>query len=170
MNFGIIHGGSPSSRPRASRTWRVALLSILASVLAGSFLASCSDPMAPSVHWISTDYTFAIDSLRVTTPVVLGDTLRVWLWAEIGPAPCFGFGESGWISAWHESDWSVHLIATGFQRWGGECSGEMVYLEWEEYAYVPPSLGFVEVIAEPGLVETVEVISRSSCELGARSN
>ena len=172
MKHGGMQSDSSKSMPGASGMWRVGVLSLLAAALAISLLVSCSEPTAPSDHWIwiVTDYAIPIDSLRVTTPVVLGDTLRVWLWAEIGPAPCYDFGEHGWVTAWHESDWSVHVTATGVHRSGGPCSGEIVYLEWEEYAYVPPSAGLVEIVAEPGLVETVEVIARTSCASGARSN
>ena len=170
MKHGGMQSDSSTSTPGASGTWRVSVSCLLAVALATSLLVSCSESTSPSTPWIATDYHIPIDSLRVTTPVVLGDTLRVWLWAEIGPAPCYDYGEYGWLSAWHESDWSVHVMATGVQRTGGPCSGEVVYLEWEEYAYVPPSAGLVEIVAEPGLVETVEVIARTRCESGARSN
>ena len=170
MKHGGMQSGSLMSGRVATGRRRFGVLTLVAVALVGGLVASCSEPTAPSEHWITTDYAILIDSLRVTTPVVLGDTLRVWLWAEIGPAPCYGFGEYGWITAWHESDWSVHVLATGFHRSGGACSGELVYLDWEEYAYVPTSLGLVEIVALPSLVETVEVIARTECESGARSN
>ena len=162
----------PGGRQHDSRKVqrRVASVASVCAVLllAGAILlTSCTEPTAPSVVWVVTDYSVPIDSMRVTSPIVLGDTLRVWLWGEVGPAPCYEF-YSIWASQW--TDWEVYLDAHGAMRSGGPCDGPITYLEGEEYAYVPPAEGLVQIHAYPGLVETVEVVSRQSWESGARSN
>jgi hypothetical protein len=136
-----------------------------ALLLAGTvLLVSCTEPTAPSGYvWVATDYSVPIDSMRVTSPVALGDTLRVWLWGEVGPAPCYEF-DSIWATHW--TDWEVYLDAHGTQRSGGPCDGPITYLEGEEYAYVPASEGLVLIHASPGLVDTVQVVSRQSRESG----
>ena len=162
---GRLHGLSKAQHRSTTVAGAFAVLLFASSVL----LVSCTEtePTGPSGVWTVTDYSVPIDSMRVASSIALGDTLRVWLWGEVGPAPCFEF-YSIWATHW--TDWEVYLDAHGAQRSGGPCDGAITYLEGEEYAYVPPSEGLVRIHAYPGLVETVEVVSRRSLELGARSN
>ena len=171
MSYRNQQRGSLDRNRITPATWSVAGAVVLVATLAAGFLISCSEPTGPDhIIWAVTDYDIRIDSLRVTTPVVLGDTLRVWLWGVLGPAPCYDLGESGSVWACHETDWLVHVGAMGVARSGGPCLGDTVYLDWEEYAYVPPSEGFVEIVTHSALIETVEVVSAESQELGARPN
>ena len=158
---------SPSVCWSASLTRSLVRSALIVALAVSCTLLSCSETTAPEYVWTTTDYSVPIDSMRVTSPVVLGDTLRVWLWGEVGPAPCYEFHQ---IWAAHWTDWQVHLTAMGSQSTGGPCSGPITYLEGEEYAYVPPSVGLVEIEVYPGLIETVEVVPPEHWRLGPRSN
>ena len=147
-------------------------LALLVALAASWILASCSEPTDPGYVWTTTDYVVPIDSMRVTSPVVLGDTLRVWLWGEVGPAPCYEFHS---IRAAHWTEWQVSLMAVGSMSTGGPCPGPITYLEGEEYAYAPPAVGLVVLRVEhcsgpEDLVDTVEVIGPEEWRPGARSN
>jgi hypothetical protein len=155
---------------RAGRVAAVILVAVAASLVCSSCFHATA-PESPGPFWIVTDYEVPVDSLRVTSPIALGDTLRAWLWGVVGPAPCYEFTS---IFAWHESDWRVYLTAVGVQRFGGPCSDTVSYLDWEEYAYVPTVTGRIEIIVgSPGdydLVATVDVVEVSSQAVRARSN
>ena len=152
----VSHGVTCSTRTTEVPAGLVLLVALAACCL----LPSCSGLTDPEYVWHTTDYAVPIDSMRVTSPVVLGDTLRMWLWGEVGPAPCYEFHS---IRAAHWTDWQVSLMAVGSMSTGGPCPGPVTYLEGEEYAYVPPSVGLVVLTLENSgglsdLVDTVEVI------------
>jgi len=137
---------------------------VIIAVLTGALLSSCSlftptdsDGRRGSSGY---DYVIQVDSLRTTPTVQLGESVRVWLWGVVGTDGCHSFK---CIEAWQESPWRVHLTAMGSQRVpvGVPCPPETVYMDWEEYSFVPTQEGFVEIVVEnpdgSSLVDTVEV-------------
>ena len=162
--------------------WRRAASWLLAGaifvVVSASLLSSCSQvisPAGPDCFMVVTDYMLTIDSMRVTTPIVLGDTLRVWLWGPIGTegtSACYGFNG---IMSHMESDSLLTLAAAGWLGSGSCCPDDtLAYLDGFEYAYVPTVAGHTTVILYngegPDMVDTVRVLGGVSAASRARSN
>jgi hypothetical protein len=178
----MLHTGAEHDRRQLPAAWvRAAscfLVGALLAVVLVSVLSSCAQlvgPAGPDCPMITTDYQLHIDSMRVTTPIVLGDTLRVWLWGPIGTEgsnECYGFNG---IGSFMESDSLLTLAAVGWQGSGPCCPDDtLAYLDGAEYAYVPTVAGHITVIlynhAGSDLVDTVRVLAREPEASRARSN
>jgi len=86
-------------------------------------------------------YIIMVDSIRTPPEVLLGDTLVIRFWGEIGPDGCHMFDrfETGFGPG------TLDITAWGWNSGGPACPAIYVYMDGTPLGVVPPGRGLLEI-------------------------